>query len=323
MKPMRQRLWILLLLASLLSACGAGGGDEAIEASGFLEARVYRIVSLAQGRVLSVEVVPGDEVLQDQSLVQLDLAQLEAQRQAAAAGLAQAEAEMQRLERAPTDAEVAGLTAELEAVQVDLLAAETELSQLEDAYGGGTPPDRLLVPAQAAVDSAQAIVNLAQARLDQAQAGARSEELRTAQAAVDEAQANLVMIELQLEYATGASPVDGVVQQVGVRAGEVITPGALIATVADTSQLFVIIYLDQEQAARLEHGDEVEVRVDAYPDEVFQGRVSWIADEAEFTPTTVQTEQERVSLVFAVRVEIDNAGGRLTAGLPAAVAVQP
>jgi multidrug resistance efflux pump len=323
MKPLRPIFWFVYLLAFLLSACGMGGEDQAIEASGFLEARVYRVISLVESRVDSVDVTPGDEVVQDQILVQLDLADLEAQRQAAAAGLARAEAELDRLERAPTEAEVEGLKAELEAAQIDLQAAETALELLEDAYEPGQPPERRLVPAQAAVDMAQATVDLAQARLDQAQAGAREEELRVSQAAVQEAQAHLDMAELQLEYTSGPSPVNGVVQQVGLRAGEMAPPGALIATVADTRQLFVIVYLDQEQVARLEQGDEVEVRVDAYPDEAFRGQVSWIAEEAQFTPTTVQTEEERVSLVFAVRIKIDNPDGRLIAGLPADVVIMP
>lgn len=321
MKPFARTAWIFLLLVSLLSACSSSRDEGVIEASGFLEARVYRVVSLAEGRVESVEVSTGDQVVRDQILVSLDLASLEAQLDAAQAGLAQAEAELDRLERAPTEADVGGLTAGVEAAQVDLQAAETALELLEDAYEPGQPPERQLFPVQSAVDMAQAAVDLAQARLDQAQAGTRTEELQLAQAAVDEARANLEMAELQLELARGSSPVDGVVQQIGLRLGEVAAPGSLIATVADTRRLFVIVYVNQEQVARIEHGEEVEVRVDAYPDEVFSGQVSWIADEAQFTPTTVQAAEERVALVYAVRIEIDNTDGRLIAGLPADVII--
>lgn len=323
MKLSQRTLWVCLLLAALLSACSSGDSDQAIAASGFLEAHTYRIVNLAEGRVDSVEVSAGDEVAQGQTLVQLSLPNLEAQREAAAAAVAQAEAELDRLESAPTEAEVEGLTAELEAAQVDLLEAETQLELLEDAYEPGQPPERQRVPVQTAVDLAQATVDLAQARLDQAQAGTRAEELHVAQAALDEARAVLEMVELQLEYSDGASPVDGVVQQVGLRAGEVVAPGALIATVADTRQLYIVVYLDQEQVARIGLGDEAELSVDAYPDEVFQGQVTWIAEEAQFTPSTVQTEEERISLVFAVRIEISNSDGRLIAGLPADVVIAP
>jgi HlyD family secretion protein len=316
-------LGVLFLTCTLLAACGNSTDEEIIEASGFIEARVYRVISISEGSVESVEVNSGDEVVQGQTLVELELGRLEAQRQAAAAGLAQVEAELDRLERAPPEAELEAFVAQLEAVQVDLLEAETALEQLEDAYGGGQPPERLRVPTQAAVDLAQAAVDLAQAQLDQARAGARSEELRMAQAAVDEAKANLELSELQLELAAGLSPVDGVVQQVGLQAGELVSPGSLIATVADTSQMFIIVYLGQEQVSRIQSGDEVEVSVDAYPDEVFQGQVSWIADEAQFTPTVVQTEEERVALVYAVRIEIDNSGGSLIAGLPADVVIMP
>lgn len=314
---------MLVLVCALLPACGASADEELIEASGFIEARVYRLVSLFEGRVTSVEVSRGDDILQGQVLVQFELVALEAQRQAAVAGLAQAEAELDSLERSPTEVEEQALNAEVQAARVSLQAAETALEQLEDAYGGGQPPDRLLVPARAAVDLTQAAVDLAQARLEQAQAGARLEELRMAQAAVDEARANLELAELQLELAAGLSPIDGVVQQIGLQAGELVSPGSLIATVADTSQLFIIVYLGQDQVGRIRSGDEVEVRVDAYPDDVFRGQVSWIADAAQFTPTTVQTEEERVALVYAVRIEVENADGRLISGLPADVVIKP
>lgn len=316
-------LWVIVGLAALLAGCGSQDGSATIEASGFLEARTYRVVSLAQAQVESVDVGAGDEVDLGQVLVTLDLTALEAQRQAAAAGLTQAEAALDRLERAPTEAEVDALQAALDAAQVDLQSSETTLEQLEDAYSGGQPPDRLRIPAQSAVDAAQATVDLAQARLDQAQAGARAEELRAAQAAVDAAQATLEMAELQLELAQGTAPVDGVVQQVGPRADEWVSQGSLLATVADTRQLYVIVYLGQEQVARIQPGDTTEVRVDAYPDQVFDGEVTWIADQAQFTPTTVQTMQERVSLVYAVRIEVDNTDGSLIAGLPADVMILP
>jgi multidrug resistance efflux pump len=323
MKHKSIMLVALILMGGLFSACESSDDEAAIQASGFIEARSYRVVSLAEGSVAAVEVSRGDAVLEGQGLVELELDRLEAQRQAAAAGLAMAEAELDHLERAPTVAEVEARTAELEAAQVDLQAAETALEQLEDAYGGGQPPERLLVPTQSVVDLAQAAVDLAQARLDQALAGARSEELRIAQAAVNEAQAMLEMAELEWELAGGSSPVDGVVQQIGVHAGELVSPGTLLATVADTSQMFIIVYLGQAQVSRIQIGDEVEVGVDAYPEEVFEGQVSWIADEAQFTPTTVQTEEERVAIVYAVRIEIDNSDNRLISGLPADVVILP
>jgi HlyD family secretion protein len=101
--------------------------------------------------------------------------------------------------------------------------------------------------------------------------------------------------------------------------GEYVRPGAPIVAVADLAHLYVWVYVNALEQGRLRLGDKVSVHVDAHPGRAFGGRVVYVAPEAEFTPRNVQTAEDRVQLVFGVKVAVDDPDGALKVGLPADV----
>jgi HlyD family secretion protein len=135
--------------------------------------------------------------------------------------------------------------------------------------------------------------------------------------------ANLQLVEHQLDELSLNAPVTGVVSQLMVKVGEVAAPGAPLVTVLDPSFLMLTVYVPEAQVAKVNVGDQVEIRVDAFPEEVFEGRVRYIADQAQFTPTEVQTQEERVKLVFAVEILIEDPVESLKPGMPADVIIMP
>ena len=96
-----------------------------------------------------------------------------------------------------------------------------------------------------------------------------------------------------------------------------------MVTVLDPSILTLTVYVREAQVAKIKVGEKVEIRVDAFPENVFEGLVRYIADQAQFTPTEVQTEEERVKLVFAVEILINDPDGRLKPGMPADATIIP
>jgi HlyD family secretion protein len=164
---------------------------------------------------------------------------------------------------------------------------------------------------------AEAGVALAEAQQEQVEAGPSEHELRIAQAGVDQAEAMLALTQLHLDRLTLTAPVAGVVEQVLIQAEEVAVPGAPLVQVIDPTDLTLTVYLPETQVALIQAGDLVVVRVDAYPEQRFDGTVRRIADQAQFTPSNVQTEEERVKLVFAVEIALDDPSGKLRAGMPA------
>lgn len=125
------------------------------------------------------------------------------------------------------------------------------------------------------------------------------------------------LLELQIEKTSIRSPMDGVVYRRSIRVGEVATPGAVLMTVGKLEQVELTLYVPEREIGRVKVGQPVRVQVDSFPGEIFQGRVSFIASKAEFTPRNVQTQKDRLNLVFAVKVKIPNADQRLKPGVPA------
>ncbi len=171
--------------------------------------------------------------------------------------------------------------------------------------------------AEAEYRAAEAAVEAARAQLEGLRAGATDEEIAAASAAVEQAQARLESARVFLEKLTLIAPVGGQVLEVTGHEGELAAPGATLLTLADLDQVKLTVYVLENQIGWVQVGQPVEVRVDSFPDRLFQGRVVAIATEAEFTPRNIQTQEERVNMVFAVRVVIPNPDHALKPGMPA------
>jgi HlyD family secretion protein len=313
-------IFIIPFLSSLLLIGCRGdlsANEDGIQASGFIEGRDYTIASALSGRVVEVLTDQGERVEAGHILVQLDRTALDLAYDMAKAGVAAAEAALTSLESQPRPEDLAAAQASLDAAKAGFDAAVAALDLLKESYKPFKPPEVELHTAESAVEVARAGVDLAQAQLNQVVAGSFEGEIEIARAAVEEAKANLRLVEHQLAELSLRAPVTGILSQILVKVGEVASPGAPLGTVLDPSVLTLTVYVPEAQVAKIRAGDVVEIRVDAYPEEVFNGQVSHIADQAQFTPTEVQTQEERVKLVFAVEILLEDPDGRLKPGMPA------
>lgn len=164
---------------------------------------------------------------------------------------------------------------------------------------------------------AEAGVAVAQARLAELEAGPTVEELAVAQAQVTQAQALVDELNVQIAKMTLRSPISGVVTSQSIRAGETVVAGTTLLTVANLDEVRLTVYVPENELGRVYLGQKVQVRVDSFPDRVFVGTVAYISQQAEFTPKNVQTEEGRVSMVFAVRIHLPNPEHQLKLGMPA------
>ncbi len=140
-----------------------------------------------------------------------------------------------------------------------------------------------------------------------------------AQAGLAQAEAALRTIQIQFEKATVTSPITGIVLSQNLNEGEMIGAGGVVMTVGNIDEVSLTVYIPEDQYGLVSVGQEVVVKVDSYPEKTFMGTVSYIADEAEFTPSNVQTVEGRKSTVFAVKIVIPNANHDLKPGMPADV----
>jgi len=144
----------------------------------------------------------------------------------------------------------------------------------------------------------------------------REQELTTRRAEIERARASLSSIETQLADTIAICPLDGVVLVKAAEVGEILAPGTTVLTVGDLAHPWLRGYINETDKPKVRIGAKARVTTDS-PDKVYWGRVSFIADEAEFTPKQIQTQQERVKLVYRIKIDLDNPKGELKANLPA------
>lgn len=196
----------------------------------------------------------------------------------------------------PTDIDQAILDAAVSVARARLARAELEWNK----WKNGPDPDQLALR--------QTALAQAQAQLELAQAQAASE---------------LASMDLQLSRLEVRSSVDGTVISRAIEPGEVLTPGALAIAVRQKDALRLTVYIAEDRYGQIAVGDRAQVEVDTFPGETFEAEVMRIADEAEFTPRNVQTEEGRRLMVFAVELKLVDPEGRLRAGMPADVTFGP
>ena len=163
----------------------------------------------------------------------------------------------------------------------------------------------------------QAEANVALARAGEEMIAQRRAEVTAAEAAVTQADAGLRVLLTQQQNLVITSPLTGVVLVEHARAGEVVAAGAPILTVADLREVWIRLYIPLPRLGQISLGQHAEVTTDALPGRTFTGTVTEISQQAEFTPRNVQTPEERVKLVFAVKVTLPNTERLLKPGMPA------
>jgi HlyD family secretion protein len=177
-------------------------------------------------------------------------------------------------------------------------------------------------PRQEQIDAQTAQVARSRAAIKMAEANEieikrREQELETRRAESDRSKASLALIESQIADTTAVSPVDGVVLVKSADVGEVLAPGTTVVTVGDIDHPWLRGYINETDLARVKLGSKARVTTDSYPGKVYEGRVTFIASEAEFTPKQIQTQQERVKLVYRIKIEIANPNHELKLNMPA------
>jgi HlyD family secretion protein len=165
------------------------------------------------------------------------------------------------------------------------------------------------------IDEARSVYEQAKAQYELVKEGPRREVIAQAMARQQQAEAALRLAEKKLDYAVIRSPLTGMVLSKNIEPGEYVAPGTAVVTVGDLVHVWLRAYIQATDPVKL--GQKATVTVDNYPGKVFEGRVSFIAKDAEFTPKNVQTEKERVKLVYRIKIDINNTGGELRPGMPA------
>ena len=284
-------IFIAALSASLIGSCA--GRDSRVHPSGTLEATETDLASVYAGRILEVRPQLGDPVRAGDTLIVLDT-------------------ELLRLQRAQSEANRGSLRAQREVTRDALQQARRNLDLAEVTLGRtralleqGSATPQQVDELQTKRDVSAAQVSAAQHQLD---------ALAAEEGKLD---AQLAVYDRQIRDGVIVSPANGTIILRNAEPGEFAAPGAVLLRLADLTRLELRVFLSEQDLDRVKIGQELPILVDALKGEPITGKVTWVSDEAEFTPKNVQTKQARTQLVYAVKLSVANPDGRLHIGMPA------
>jgi HlyD family secretion protein len=319
----------------LLAAAGAGAwyytsrtsrnaeADGGLLASGTVEATDAQLGFQAPGRVVSIAPREGDRVTAGQELARLERSELEARRAQAEAQVDAARAALSELERGSRQELIAQARAALAAAADRRADAERDLARTRRLFEGGAVSREALDKAQTALDVVRSQQTQAAEQLRLLQAGPSRETKDAARAQVAQAEAAVQGVDATLGNTVLAAPFDGVVTVRHREPGEIVPAGSPVLTVMDPRSRYVRIYIPENRVGAVRVGTRAAITADTYPGKSYPGEVSFIASEAEFTPKSVQTTEERVRLVYEVKVRVTgDPGFDLKPGLPADVRLE-
>ncbi len=322
---MKRAIVILAMLAALIAAVvysyprltKKSEAKDQLTLSGNIEAHESLISFKVQGRIVDLPVEEGQSVHPGTLLARLDDADYRQKVRIDDASVRVRESDL-ALALAGTRKQ------EINASQQAVLAAQADLQQRNLDYDRAQRLFRKdAISAQdrdqagTALKLSQAAFEAAQQRYREAVEGSRKEDIAIARAGVDQARANRGLSRVNLGYTQLHAPSGGVITVRQAELGEVVVPGTPVVTLADLDHIWLRAYVAETDLGRIHWGQDATITTDTYPGKQYHGRVSFISSTAEFTPKSVQTYQERVSLVYRIKIDIDNASHELKPGMPA------
>ena len=264
----------------------------------------------------------GETVKKGQIVAKLETADLELDVANARAQLLAAQATFAQLANGSRPQDVSVAQAALRSAQADKQNAAVEYERMRRLFAQGAVSAQELDRSQTSFATANARADQTVQQLSLVVEGPRREEIDLAAARVEQMKQVQKLAQTRLGYAQITAPVDGVVLSKNIEAGEYVSPGTPVVTIGDLNQFWLKAYIAETDLGRVKLGQKVKVTTDTYPNKAYEGRIGFIASEAEFTPKSIQTTEERVKLVYRIKINVENTSRELKPGMPADAVIQ-
>ena len=291
--------------------------EKELRVSGNIEAHESVVSFKLAGRLVELPVEEGQWVEAGAVLGRLEDAEYRQQVTLEEAALRVRESNLNLTLAGTRRQEIEAAAQTLAEAQADLEQRKLDLQRAETLYKKDVIPAEQRDLAATALKRSQAVYERAQKRLEQAREGARAEEIAIARSSVQQAREAVEMSRIRLGYTVLRAPKAGVVVVRQAELGEVVSPGTPVVTLADLDNVWLRAYIPETELGRVKWGQEAALRTDTYPDKSYRGRISFIASKAEFTPKSVETYKERVTLVYRIKIDVENLNHELKPGMPA------
>jgi HlyD family secretion protein len=296
--------------------------ENVLRLSGNIEAHESVVSFKVPGRIVELPVEEGQWVEAGAVLARLEDADYRQQVTLDEAALRVRESNLQLALAGTRRQEIEAAEQTLVEAQADLEQRKLDLQRAETLYNKDVISAEQRDLAATALKRVQAVCERAQKRLEQAREGTRAEEIAIVRSNVQQAREAVAMSRIRLGYTLLRAPRSGVVVVRQAELGEVVSPGTPVVTLADLDHVWLRTYVPETELGRVRWGQAAAVRTDTYPGKGYRGQISFIASKAEFTPKSIETQKERVTLVYRIKIDVENPNRELKPGMPADATIE-
>jgi HlyD family secretion protein len=312
---------VILVAVYLVSHMGERKEEGVMLLSGNVEVTETNVGFKIPGRVVDRPVDEGYKVKTGDLLARLDSGELASIVSQSRAALAEADTRLAELKAGSRSQEIGQARAGLSAQEAELVKVRKDFERADMLHRNGAISTSQFDVAKSAFETRAALQRNAEEALSLVKEGPRKEDIRAAEHRVEQSKAVLATSMERLKDTAIYAPITGVILRKNVEVGETVAAGTPVVTMGDLDHPWVKVYVKEDQLGLMKLGQKAKVTVDTYKGKVYEGTVSYISSEAEFTPKTVQTQEERTKLVFGVKVQVKNVNDELKPSMPADVRI--
>lgn len=289
--------------------------------SGTVESKDVRISALVGGRLNEINFDEGDDVKKGDTVAKIDCKDYELQLAQAETVIKGAQAKLRLIRSGARKEDIASASEVIKQAEIGLEKAQKEYDRLEKLFNSGSITEKELDDMKVQRDRLQSQLDQSRHVHEKLTNGAQKEEIDSVIAAVEQAKSAKAILEKKISDCIITSPADGVVLHRLAEPGEIVSPGASILTVSDLNRVKIRAFVPEKDLGHVKNGASVQVFIDTFPGISFNGKVATVSSEAEFTPKTIQTADERVKTVYEFKVIADNKDRVFKPGMPADIVI--
>ena len=315
MKTIKITTFFILLL--LIAGCGNTDNNTFIEGTGTIESTNVIVSSRNAGEINSILFTEGERVNAGDTILIIDHEALEYQLDQALAGEQIAQAQLDLMLKGARSEDIKQAEEMMKQSEVNFNSAKKDFERYKQLWESKSISKKQFEDITAKYDVALAQYNAAKENYQKVKKIFRPEEIEQAKGNLKKAKASVDLLKKSIRDSYVISPLSGFIVKKFVEVGETVTPMSSLFKVSNLSTVDLVIYVSEVELGKVKLGQKAEVSIDTYPDRKYEGKVTYISPEAEFTPKNVQTKDERTKLVFAVKITVDNKNFDLKPGMPA------
>jgi len=321
---MKKVITVVLLVAALAAVAyfslrfmAKRQTTNVLKITGNIESHDSVVGFKVQGRLVELPVQEGQDVSEGDLIARLDSNDYLQQVNIDEATLRSHEAQLALSLAGSREQDIKAAEQSLLDAQADLELKKIEFQRNQAQYEINAVSAEIRDTAATNLKRAQAVYERSRQTYNELVEGTRKEQIAIDRTNVSVARQNLELSRIRMGYTVLHAPATGVVTVRQAELGEVMAPGTPVVTISDMDHIWLRGYISETDLGRVRWGQPATVRTDTFPGKTYKGRVSFISSEAEFTPKSVETHTERVTLVYRIKVDLENPNHELKPGMPA------